>query len=178
MIITRLETDEKKKQQDYWPDAIFSASNKLLVTELATSDLNEVNNPLKVDYLFQLSDYITRQGKQVYVNMNIERELNLIEIKADRTIPIEVNFKKEHKIIYRLKIPDNMRVENLPAATVFNHPQFGFAQNYRQTDKEVLLETSFYLNTLLVEGKEISVFREMHEALKKAYRQTITLSEK
>ena len=177
-IINRLEKSEKKKQLDYWPHAIFSASNKLLVTELITSDLNEINNPLKIDYLFQLPDYITRQGKQVYVNMNIERELNQVEIKADRTIPIEIDFKKEHQIIYRLKIPDNMRVADLPASTVFNNPQFGFTQNYHQTDKEILLETSVYLNTLLVEGKEISAFREMHEALKKAYRQTITLSEK
>jgi transglutaminase-like putative cysteine protease len=175
-VIGLLERKDKEKQLAFWPAAIFSASDKLFITDIKISDLSEVNNPLNVDFKFQLSDYIILQDKQVYVNMNIEREFNQLDVKTDRTIPIEVESKREHQVVCWLKIPDNMKVNYLPNPVVFDHPLFGFSQNYEQTDNEVRLKTNIYLNSLLVEGKDISAFREMLDALKRAYRQTITLS--
>ncbi len=175
LIISKLENEELKKQLEMWPGAIFPASDKLLVTDLKLSDFNNVYIPLKVDYQFVLPDYITRQDKQIYVNMNIERDLLQWEVKADRVLPIEIDFKREHQINYRLKIPENMKVGFLPKPTSFENPLFGFSQDYQQSGDEIHLKTKIYLNTLLIEGKDIVIFREMLENLKKAYRQTIAL---
>ena len=175
-IVHRLDGKEKEKQIAFWPAAISSVSDRMLITDLKTSDLNEVNNPLNVGFGFQLPNYLTWQDKKVYVNMNIERELSQLEVKADRTLPIEIESKKEHRIIYQLKIPENMQVNYLPPLMVFDNPLFGFSLKYEQTDHEICLRTNIYQNTLLVEGKDISAFREMLDALKRAYRQTITLS--
>lgn len=176
MIVSHLERKDKEKQLAFWPSAIFSASDKLFVTDIKTSDLNEVNDPLKVSFDFQLPDYLTCQENKVYVNMNIERMLSLLEVKADRVIPIEVESKWEHQIVYQLKVPENMHLSYLPVPMSFDNPLFGFSQNYEQTGNEIRLKTKIYLNILLIGGKDISVFREMLEGLKKAYRQTITLS--
>ena len=175
LIIGELENEEKKKQLEIWPGAIFTASDKLLVTDLKLSDFDNVNVPLNVDYQFVLPDYNTRQDKQVFVNMNIERDLLQWEVKADRVLPIEVDFKRKHQINYRLKIPENMKVAFLPKPTSFDNPLFGFSQDYQQTGDEIELKTFIFLNTLLIEGKDIIIFREMLENLKKAYRQTISL---
>jgi hypothetical protein len=178
MIIGHLERKEKEKQLAFWPAAIFGASDKLNVSDIGTSDLNEINDPLNVRFEFQLPNYLTRQDKKVYVNMNIERKLSVLDVKTDRVLPIEVESKSEHQIIYQLKIPENMRVDYIPDPLGFENPQFGFSQIYEQTGDEIHLKTKIYMNTLFIEGKDISEFREMIGSLKKAYRQTITLSEK
>jgi hypothetical protein len=175
-IIDQLERKEIEKQLEFWPSAIFGASDKLFVTSIKTSDLAEVNSPLNVSFEFKLPDFLTRQDNKAYVNMNIERMLTSLDVKADREIPIEVEFNWEHQIVYQLKIPENMQVNYLPKPMAYNNLKFGFSQNYVQTGKEIILNTRIYSNIFLIEGKDISAFREMLEALKKAYRQTIALS--
>jgi len=176
MIISHLEGKDREKQLAFWPTAIFGATDRLFVTDIETSDLNELNTPLKVEYEFHLPDYFTRQENKVYLNMNIERMLSGLLVKADRIIPVEVESKWEHQIVYRLKIPDNMQVNFLPAPSGFENQLFGFSQNYEQIGNEIWLKTRIYSNTLLFEGKDTSAFREMIESLKKAYRQTIAMS--
>ncbi len=178
LIIGQLENKEKDKQMEAWPAAIFTASDKLQVIDLKLSDFNNVNIQLSGDYQFVLPDYITRQDKQIFVNMNLERDLLQWEVKADRVLAVEVDFKRKHQINYRLKIPENMQVAFLPKPASFNNPLFGFSQEYVQSGDEIRLKTVIYLNTLLIEGKDIVVFREMLENLKKAYRQTIALTGK
>lgn len=176
-IVGQLERKVIEKQIAFWPGAISSASDRLLITNMDISDLDKINSPLNVCFDFQLPNYITRKENRVYVNMNIERELSQLVVKADRVLPIEIESKSEHNICYQLEIPDNMKVADLPASTVFDNPQFGFSQKYDLTDNIVSLKTKIYMNTLLVEGKDIPAFKEMLEAVKRAYRQTISLSE-
>jgi hypothetical protein len=175
-IVHQLERKERSKQLEFWPAAIFGASDKLLVTNIQTSNLTDVNQPLEVNFEFQLPDYLIRQDKKIYVNMNIERMLSTLEVKMDRVIPIEVESKWEHRIVYKLKIPASMQVDFLPADLAYNNSQFGFSQSYTRTDREIILNTSIYSNTFMIEGNDISAFRTMLESLKKAYRQTIALS--
>lgn len=174
--IHRFEGEDQTKQIAFWAGAVSSTSDKLFVKRLKISDLNEINQPLQVDFEFQMPDYLVRQNNQMYINMNIERELSQLDVKNDRVIPIEVEFKKEHQITYCLKVPANMHVSYLPNSTVFNNPRFGFSHTYSQRGDEIYLTFKLSLNTLLIEGNDISVFREMLGNLKKAYRQTIILT--
>ncbi len=177
-LISRLERKDLRQQKDYWPAAIFSSSDKLLVTDIGISNLLDDNLPLMVGFDFQLPDYITRQNENIYVNMNVERALSELDVKADRVIPVEVEYKWEHQVIYRLNIPNDMQVSYLPAPMNYSNPKFGFSQKYEQTATGIILNTSIYTRTFLIEGQEILAFRQMTEALKKAYRQTVCLSAK
>ena len=177
-LIYRLERKDTKQQQDYWPAAIFSSSDKLSVSDIETTSLPGENYQLHVGFAFQLPDYITRQDKNIYVNMNIERMLSGLDVKTDRVIPIEVESRWKHQVVYRLQIPENMQVSYLPEPTNFSNPKFGFSQTYEQSKHEIILNTHIYANTFLIEGQDITVFRQMLEILKKAYRQTVCLSAK
>jgi len=177
-ITDYLEGMDKEKQMMYWSQAIASASDKLLLTDIRTSDLNDLNNPLKVSWAFQLPDYITHLNNQIYVNMNIERILSQINVKADRIFPIEIEYKREHHFVCQLAIPDQMQADYLPAPIVFDHPLFGFSQRYEQSGQTITMKMAIQIHTLLIEGKDISAFREMLGTIKKAHRQTINLSNK
>ncbi len=175
--INQLEGKTYEKQQQFWPNAMYSASDKLFVTKLNVSDLGELKTPLRTRFEFNLPDYLIRQGNKVYVNLNIERDLAQLKIDTDRVLPIEVGFQQEHKVVCKLKIPDNLAVSYLPDSISFNNPLFGFYQYYELKGRDVILTSHVYLKTLLIEGKDITDFRKMVELIKKAYRQTIVLSE-
>ncbi len=178
IIAAKLDRKEEHDQMTFWPKVISGVSDKLTVTGLKMSDINQVNNPIKSDFSFQLPDYLIRQGTRIYLNMNIERELDQLRVKEDRSLPVENEFEREHRIIYELRIPENMQVDFLPAPVVYNNPLFGFSQSYKKTDHDVYMESRIHLNTLLIEGKDISDFREMLSVMQRAYRQTVILSVK
>lgn len=175
-ITARLDGSDKEKQLAYWPQAISGASDKLLITDMKTSDLDEPDNPLEVYFAFQLPDYVTLLTGQTYINMNIERILSDFDVKADRVYPIDMQYKKEHQLVCQLTIPDQVQVGYLPAPVVFNHPLFAFSQVYEQSDHEITMKLKVKIQALLIEGKDIEMFRNMLEIVKKAYRQTISLS--
>lgn len=178
MFVNRMEGIDKEKQMAFWPAAICTVSDKLMVTDIKVTGINEASHPLNVDFKFELPSYLNRQDNNLYVNLNIERELLEMEVKDDRILPIGVDFLREHQMVYRLKIPDNMEVKYIPAPLVYEHPLFGYSQTYEKSEQEVCLKTKIFLNTLLIERKDLAAFRDMLLSLKKSYRQTITLSEK
>ena len=177
-VIGHLDKQKIENQLKYWPFVISRASDNLVVNQLKTSETGDADKPFEVDYRFLLPDYLTRLNTEVYINLNIERELNNLDLKPERVLPIEVESTKEHKVFYRLKIPDNMMVQSIPSPLSFNNPLFGYSQVYEQKQGEVILKTNIYLKTLLIEGPNINLFRAMVESLKKAYRQSIVLSRK
>lgn len=175
-LANRLDGMDQEKQLKFWAGNISSTSDKLFVKKMEVSDLNESEKPLKIDFEFQMPDYVVRQGDKMYVNMNIERELSQLDVKPDRVFPIEVEYKKEHLITYCLKVPENMKITFLPDSIGFENPRFGFTHSYKKIKDEIFLTSRLYVNTLYVEGADIFGFREMLGVMKKAYRQTIILS--
>lgn len=175
-LANRLDGMDQEKQLKYWAGGISSTSDKLFVKKLKVSDLNKTDKPLNIEFEFQMPDYVVQQGDKMYVNMNIERELSQLDVKADRVIPIEVEYKKEHHITYCLKVPDNMNVSFLPDPIVFENPQFSFSHSYKKIKNEIILTSKLYVNTLYIDGADISGFREMLATMKRAYRQTIILT--
>lgn len=175
-LANRLDGMEQEKQLKFWAGNISSTSDKLFVKKLKVSDLNESGKALNIDFEFQMPDYVVPQGDKMYVNMNIERELSQLDVKPDRVFPIEVEYKKEHLITYCLKVPDNMKISFMPDSIEFKNPHFGFSHSYKKIKDEIFLTSRLYLNTLYIEEADISRFREMLAVMKKAYRQTIILT--
>lgn len=177
-VIGHLDKQTTENQLKYWPFVISRASDNLIIDQLTTSETENADKPFSADYHFLLPDYLTSLNTEVYVNLNIERELNNLEIKPERVLPVEIESTKEHQIFYRLKIPGNMVVQSIPSPSDFSHPLFGFSQNYEQKPGELIMRTNLYIKTLLIEGENIKSFRTMVDSLKKAYRQSIVLSKK
>lgn len=175
-LAAHLDGMDKEKQLKLWAGGISGTNDKLFVKKLEVSDINKEDKPLEVEFEFQMPDYVVQQGGKIYVNMNIDRDLSQLDVKTDRELPIEVEYKKEHHITYCLKVPETMGVSYLPDSVVFEDPRFGFSHSYKKVKNEIFLTSKIYINTLYIEGADLSRFREMLLALKKAYRQTIILT--
>lgn len=175
-IISLFERKEKDKYATLWTELFAKASDKFNITAVNTSDLNNADQPFRINYEFQLPDYITNGNNTTYVNMNIERGYNNINISKERIIPIEAKFQMEHRLVCILKIPEYMQTADLPDPASFNNSRFGFSQTYKRDNNQIILSTNLHLNFLMIRGEEILQFNEMIAALKRAYRNTIVLN--
>ncbi len=174
--LARFEGVDSAKYINVLTRLIPKASNKCKYTAARVSDLHNLAQPATVNYDFELPDYITANNGSSYINMNIDRYLNDVQLKADRWIPIEIETPFIHRFVCILQIPENTSVSNLPEANSFKYPEFGFNQQYSRKGNTIILTTEITANGRIIEGTEIGRFREMLLELNKAYKSSIVLT--
>jgi hypothetical protein len=83
-----------------------------------------------------------------------------------------------HRFVCTLQIPDNFIVSSLPEPILFENPHFGFRQHYSRNGNSIMLTSEITTDCQLIEGQEISRYRDMLIALNKAYKKAIVLTKK
>jgi hypothetical protein len=178
-LLASFEGVDSTKYKNLLNRLIPMASNKFTYTAAAVSDLQKLDQPLTVAYNFELPDYITSNNGSIYVNLNIERYLSDIQLKADRWIPVDIETPFIHRFISVLKIPENTVVGNLPETSSYSNSKFSFNQEYTRTGNSILLSTEIMANfQLLTSVDEIKQFREMLGLLNKSFVKSIVLTKK
>lgn len=155
---------------------IPKASNKCNYVSARVSDLKNTNQPLSVTYSFELPDYITTHANSIYLNMNTERYLGDVQVKADRWLPLEFDEPAIHRLISILQIPENTILGSIPENSSFTNPDFSFRQQYTRQGNSLVLFSEITNNCLLVESEQIALFADMLATLNKAYKKSIVLT--
>ncbi|MDP4270371.1 MAG: transglutaminase family protein [Bacteroidota bacterium] len=174
-IIARFARTEKEKYSTLWEDVFAKPSDKFTITRIETSDLKEIDQPLKIRFEFQIPDYITTGNNSSYLNMNIEKSLNNIELKKDRKMPIEFEMPMKHNLVCILDIPKQVKVTDVPNATTYDSPKFSYTQKYEKQGNRIVMSSTHIYNQLLLKGNDIAEFYKMVNLMKQAYRNTIIL---
>jgi hypothetical protein len=169
---------DSTKYKDVLIRKIPMASNKFTYNAASISDPHNQDQPFKITYDFILPDYITSNNGSVYVNMNIEKYMNDLQIKADRWVPVELQSPFTHRFVCVLKIPENMVIGSLPEPGSFANSGFSFKQNYVKTENTVTLTSEIVAGFQLLAGDEIKLFREMLGMMNKTYLKSIVLTKK
>jgi hypothetical protein len=184
-------TGEKKSEMLHYYDGIDSskykdvlngkipmASNKFSYTSAKVSELHNPDQPFIASYAFTLPDYITSNNGSIYVNLNIEKYMNEIQLTADRWIPVDLQTPFIHRFVSLVKIPQNTVVGSLPEISSFTHSRFNFKQQYTTNADYVILTSEIMADFQILAGKEIQAFRKMLVAMNKAYTKSIVLTKK
>jgi len=166
------------KYNDVLNRKIPMASNKFTYKAASVSDLKNTDQPFKITYDFTLPDYITSNNGSVYVNLNIEKYMNDVQLKADRWIPVELQKPFIHRFVCVLKIPENTLIGSLPEPGSFGNDEFSFKQDYAKTENTITLTSEITANFQILAGDEIKQFREMLALMNKAYLKSIVLTKK
>ncbi len=174
--LARFEGVDSTKYVNLLNTLIPKASNKCKYTEAKVSDLHNLDQPVTVAYNFEIPDYITSNSGSSYINMNIERYLNDVQIKPDRWIPIEIETPTIHRFVCILQIPEKTTVSSLPEISLFKQSGFSFSQEYSRKGDTIILSSEITVDGRIIEGKEIDHFREMLFELNKAYKKSIVLT--
>jgi hypothetical protein len=169
---------DSTKYKDVLIRKIPMASNKFTYNAASISDPHNPDQPFKIKYDFTLPDYITSNNGSVYVNLNIEKYMNDIQLKADRWIPVDLQTTFIHRFVSVFKIPDNMVIGSLPETNSFGNSGFSFNQNYVKTENTIMLTSEIVADFQLLAGDEIKQFREKLALMNKAYVKSIVLTKK
>jgi transglutaminase-like putative cysteine protease len=177
-IITgrRLMNYENKEKQDLLLDLLRKGNNKFRVDSSSFDNLQDRDKDLGIRYKFEINDYLLKNDKDVYINMQLEKARQNDLIEADREAPREFEYKNLNKNINVLEIPKGYKVSYLPAGSSYSDPMFGFKINYEIRGNDIICRSYIYINTLMLNKEDFDRWNKMIRQLTKAYNETVTLT--
>lgn len=164
------------KYNEIVPLVLPKASNKLLVDETTISDPQNNDQPFALTYRFRLPNYVSASGNNTYVNMNIDRMFQSLQIRPDRWLPVEVEYTMHRRFVCVLTLPRGKEAASLPNPVKVSFPLFGFEQSYTRHQNQIVLTTDVHFDALLVEHEHIAQMRQLLSQLTQTYQQSIVLT--
>lgn len=171
-VYNSFETSKKKERLD----GFLSRQNKSIqVKELKTSDFNNRDIPLTLDYSIAISNKVSSFDDEIYVDLDFMNEYKNFELK-DRKVDYEMDYKTNFNSLITLKIPEGYKVTKIPTNLVVKEPNFDINISFENTGKEIVYKKTFLFKNGCIKADEIEKWNDFNKKLIENYNQQITLS--
>lgn len=169
----RTEFKNKKDALEYFKNYAAKGNNKISYT--AVEIINTERKPIEISYLFELPDYAKNYDKDIYINLNLNKEIVPEKTVKDRKTPIAFDNKNSTKLLAQLNIPKGYTVGTLPDNIKFENDVMGFRNNYVIKNNTIYYTTTFYVNKLIVPEIDFEKYNAVITEYNKAVNQSLTL---
>jgi transglutaminase-like putative cysteine protease len=170
----RTNAKNKKDATEYFKNYFAKGNNKINYAEVNIS-LNE-RVPVSINYTFDLTDYAKKNENDIYLNLNLNKDIPPAKTNKDRVVPLSFDYKNTVKATTTLTIPKGYTASYIPNNKQLIHPFAGFTNTYAQKGNKIIYTTSFYVNVLLVQVNELETLNSIIHEYNKSINQSLTLT--
>ncbi len=129
---------------------------------------------------FNLDDYVSKIGKDYYINMNLKHtfEDNRIDTE-NRRVSYYYDYKQTEKEVVVLDVPKGFKVTHLPPSAHGSvDGLWSYDITYKAEKDRIVLVKEYTLNTLDVSPKLFASNNKLVDDLKNQYKETVVLTAK
>ncbi|WP_233487162.1 transglutaminase-like domain-containing protein [Tenacibaculum sp. E3R01] len=170
---------ERKKNNEevtsFYNRQLQKGNNSFLISNLKEENKFTYDKNFKLSFDFKVKDYVKNFENEIYVNLNLNKDLLFYKLEDDRKNAVEYEFKPLLSYQTFLKIPHGYKIDYLPENIEVKNSFFKFSINY-QKEKDQINYTQelevFFINLSLKEQKELN---KKIEEIEKHYKEFIIL---
>jgi hypothetical protein len=162
-------------QEEALKKYLASNDKNLKLSNVKSSDLQDRQNPLSFNYDLEISNYVTKVGKEIYVNVDKDKEFVQMDLDSERVNDYEFNNKILIVSHYELSIPSGYKVDYLPQAVTLKHPDFSFSLSYKQAGNKITYEKKITIDNAVIHKKDFREWNSTVKDIKKFYNDQIVL---
>jgi len=171
-IYNSFETNKKKERLDGY---LSRQDKNILVSEVKTSDLQNRDAKLNIDYKVDIANKVSSFDNEIYIDLEFMNEYKGFALK-DRKVDYEMDFKTAYDSQINLKIPDGYKVTRLPSNLTVKETNFDINITFEKTDKEIIYKKSFIFKNGCIKAAEMDKWNDFNKKMVENYNQQITLS--
>lgn len=127
---------------------------------------------------FSIKDYIQKIGKEVYINLHLERynSNQKVDDIAQRNVPIVNKYKTIIKEVIVLQIPKNYTVSYLPSDVSHDEPNlWSYSIKYTKTNNQVICTKEYTEYVLYIMPSMFEKHNKLVSELNEHYKETVVL---
>ena len=168
----------ESKIKEFYNSNFEKGNNSFLIEKFTEQNKYSYDKDLVVDYQFKLSNHAKRIGDEIYLNMNLNKELLSFRSEEDRKSALEYDYKSSYDYETIFNIPQDYRIEFLPDDLNISNEYVSTSIQYRIKENQLLYKHTISLNFLEL---DLNAQKEVNEVIKKVakdYKQVIVLKKK
>lgn len=170
------EMDTESKMKEFYNYRFEKGNNKFLIDSLNETNRNDYDKPLRIDYSFMVRDYVKNFGDEIYLNMNLNREITSFKISKERKADVEYEYTKTYDFRNSLKIPEGYEIEYLPENFEVSNDFFAASINYEVEDDQLIYEFSGILDFILLSPQQQLELNGLLEEVEEAFKEVVILT--
>lgn len=156
---------------------VLKGNNKFSLKDYAEANITDRDQPYKIDFNFELSDYAVRDGQELYISLFLDHMYERLTLEADRVSAYDLDYLGSHTCRYDLALPANYTVKYLPENFSLDNDVMKASAVYTKAQGMVSLDLDIRLKKILLQPQDFALWNETVKKLKSLYTQTLILKE-
>ena len=128
-----------------------------------------------MDYTFNIDGYAKQLGDEIYINLNLNKELTPYKMDDDRKNEIEYEYKNYFNYTTTFNIPEGYSIDYIPENISVSNDLVSSNITYTKNENTITYKHDAlfnFINLSLVEQKELN---SIVKTINKAYKEVIVL---
>jgi hypothetical protein len=173
-MIAAVQRAGTKKQEVY--EYLFSVgSNKFKLDTVYAANLSR-DSGFRVNYAFNIPNYITQSKEEIYINLNLEKELANARLEPKHTaIPLELDYLTEDVYTAVFEIPADYKLEYIPENMEIDNEIFSAGFVYELKGNTVHFKKYLIQKQLIIPITLFDLYNETVDKACKMYKQCVVL---
>jgi hypothetical protein len=166
-------TQTKLKQ--FYNRMFEKGNNTFLVSSFKEANKYHYDNDFIVDYDFEIKNYSKKLGNEIYINLNLNKDLSYYKTDKKRENAIEYDYKRYFKYTTELEIPTGYRIDYLPEAVKVSNDFLTCEITYLVEGNNVIYNQSIELNFLILSLEQQKEVNKLIKKIERNYKEIVVL---
>jgi hypothetical protein len=163
------------KQEEALKKFLVNDNPNLVLKNVKKSDFTEREKPLTVEFEFDLNNAITKSGKEMYINIEVDKTLATLTFDSTRINDYELDNKYFATQRTEFIIPAGYKIDYTPDAVDRKYDNFSFHLTCRQEGKKVIYEKQITIDNGIIPKKDFLTWNSCIKDIRKFYNDQIVL---
>lgn len=170
--ISGIKSNKRNEAIENW---IRGNNNNVTFNSVTTTDVEDRDNPLKLDYKVKVSNQITSLENELYIDMIMKHDLENLDIDSTRFSPFDFYYKLNRTGEVTLNVPKGYKVTSVPQSVIIDNEDFKIKLSYETTADKLVYKKSILIPNALIRRQNIKAWNTAVKQLKTFYSEPITL---
>ena len=150
-------------------------NNKFLIGNFKETNKYHYDNDFIVDYDFEIKNYSKNLGDEIYINLNLNKDLSFFKTDKKRENAIEYDYKRYFNYTIKLEIPTGYKVDYLPETVKVSNSFLTSEISYIIKGNEVIYNHNIELNFLILSLEEQKKVNKLIKKIERNYKEIVVL---
>jgi transglutaminase-like putative cysteine protease len=174
-FLYKYNTLKSDKKENALQSYLSRGDKNFIVTNIKTSDLNNRDAKLTLEYDTKVKNKVSSFDNEMYVDLDYYEEYGGMELK-ERKSDYEFNHKTDYEYTITLELPAGYKVSKLPESFAVSTDAYTIDVSYVQNGNAILYKKRFVMKNGAIKAADFTNWNSAIASIKKIYNEQITLT--
>lgn len=167
--------NSESKLKTFYNARFIKGNNKFLIKKIEEINKYDYDKDFIINYDFEIKNYFKKLGDEIYINLNLNKDISDLKADKKREFAIEYDFKRYQSYVTKFKIPEGYLVDYIPENVSFSNDLITCNISYELKENVVYYHQNIELNFLILTKEQQLELNKLIKKVEKQYKEIIVL---